>query len=212
LKKQREAYTGLWLPQPLLLEQDPPEEYTLEYALLFLLEKLNPYERAVFVLKEVFSFSHPQIATTLGITVDNCRQLLHRAKDKLRAPAKQKEAQIKEQQELLEAFLQAVYEKNYTKLEEIFLQDIIMYQDGGGKMAAALKPIAGAQKIIKFLDAVLGLDPEAVFKIKPVWISGTKGYLIYRNTLLDTICTIEVAENKIAKLFFIRNPDKILLQ
>ncbi|MDQ3292372.1 MAG: sigma-70 family RNA polymerase sigma factor, partial [Bacteroidota bacterium] len=211
LKKQREAYTGLWLPQPLLLEQDQPEEYSLEYAVLFLLEKLNPYERAVFVLKEVFSLPHSQIASTLGITADNCRQLFHRAKDKLRAPTKQPKAQMEKQQELLDAFLQAVYEKNYSRLEEIFLQDIVMYQDGGGKMSAALKPIAGGKKIIKFLEAVLELEPEAVFDVKPVWVNGTKGYIIYRNALPDTIFTIEATEDKINKLFFIRNPDKILL-
>jgi RNA polymerase sigma-70 factor, ECF subfamily len=211
LKKQREAYTGLWLPQPLLLEQDQPADYTLEYAVLFLLEKLNPYERAVFVLKEVFSLPHPQIARTLGITADNCRQLFHRAKDKLRAPTKKQQVPMEKQQELLNAFLQAVYEKNYTQLEEIFLQDIVLYQDGGGKMAAALKPITGGKKIIKFLEAVMGLDPQAVFEIKPIWVNGTKGYLIYRNTLPDTVFTLEVAENKINKLFLIRNPDKILL-
>jgi RNA polymerase sigma-70 factor (ECF subfamily) len=161
LKKQREAYKGLWMPEPLLTQDNLQEEHTLEYALLFLLEKLNPYERAVFVLKEVFSFSHQKIATTLHITPDNGRQLLHRAKEKVRSPGKRQEAHLHKHQQLLEAFLQAVYGKNFDKLQALFLEDIVMYQDGGGKMAAALKPIAGREKIIKFLDAVMRLDPEA---------------------------------------------------
>ncbi|MEJ7678518.1 MAG: sigma-70 family RNA polymerase sigma factor [Segetibacter sp.] len=120
LKKEREAYKGLWMPQPLLTEEYLQEEHTLEYALLFLLEKLNPYERAVFVLKEVFSLSHQEIATALNITPDNCRQFLHRAKEKVRSPGKHHEAGLKKQQELLEAFLQAAYQKNFDKLQEIF--------------------------------------------------------------------------------------------
>ena len=212
LKKEREAYRGLWMPQPLLIAEDLQEELTLEYALLFLLEKLNPYERAVFVLKEVFSLSHQQIATTLNITSDNCRQYLHRAKDKVRSPGKHQESEIKKQQELLEAFLQAAYQKNFDKLHEIFLEDIVMYQDGGGKIAAALKPIAGREKIIKFLDGVMRLEPEAIFEIKPVWVNGTKGVLIFRNTVLDSVFLIEVERDKISKMFFIRNPDKILFK
>lgn len=212
VKKEREAYKGLWMPQPLLTEEYLYEEHTLEYALLFLLEKLNPYERAVFVLKEVFSFTHQEIATALNITSDNCRQILHRAKDKVRSPGKHHETALKKQQELTEAFLQAVYYKKFDKLQEIFVEDIVMYQDGGGKMAAALKPIAGLEKIIKFLDGVMRLEPEAVYEIKPVWINGEKGIIIFRNAVIDTVFSIEVEQDKISKLFFIRNPDKILLK
>ncbi len=212
LKKEREAYKGLWMPQPLLTEEYLQEEHTLEYALLFLLEKLNPYERAVFVLKEVFSLSHQEIATALNITTDNCRQVLHRAKEKVRSPGKHQEAELKKQQELLEAFLQAAYQKNFDKLQEIFLEDIVMYQDGGGKMAAALKPIAGREKITKFLDGVMRLEQEAIFEIKPVWVNGIRGVLIFRNTVLDSVFLIEVEMNKISKMFFIRNPDKIILK
>lgn len=212
LKKEREAYKGLWMPQPLLTEEYQPEEYTLEYALLFLLEKLNPYERAVFVLKEVFSFTHQEIATDLNITYDNCRQILHRAKDKVRSPGKHREAELNQQQELLDAFLQAVYDKNFDKLQEIFLEDIVMYQDGGGKMAAALKPIAGTKKVIKFLDGIMSLEPEAIYEIKPVWVNGARGILLFKNTQLDSVFSIEVELGKISKMFFVRNPDKILLK
>ncbi|HEX8676102.1 MAG TPA: RNA polymerase subunit sigma-24, partial [Segetibacter sp.] len=93
---------------------------------------------------------------------------------------------------------------------EIFLEDIVMYQDGGGKIAAALKPITGREKTIKFLDGVMRLEPEAIFEIKPVWVNGSRGALIFRNTLLDSVLLIEVEHDKISKMFFIRNPDKIL--
>jgi RNA polymerase sigma-70 factor (ECF subfamily) len=210
LTREREAYKGLWLPEPLITHDNLPEEHTLEYALLFLLEKLNPYERAVFILKEVFSFSHDEVAETLDLSSANCRQILHRAKDKVRSPVKKQESDLKEQQDLLEAFLLAVYEKNFDNLRDIFLKDIVMYQDGGGKMSAALKPIAGFEKIVKFLDAIMDLDPKVVFSAKPLLLNGLGGILILRNNLPDTILSMDVEEHKISKLFFLRNPDKIL--
>jgi RNA polymerase sigma-70 factor (ECF subfamily) len=209
LTREREAYKGLWLPEPLITNDNLPEEHTLEYALLFLLEKLNRYERAVFILKEVFSFSHDEVAETLDINSANCRQILHRAKDKVRSPVKKQESDLKEQQDLLEAFLLAVYEKKFDKLRDIFLKDIVMYQDGGGKMSAALKPIAGFEKIVKFLEAIMDLDPEVVFSAKPLSLNGLGGILILRNNLPDTILSMDVEDHKISKLFFLRNPDKI---
>jgi RNA polymerase sigma-70 factor (ECF subfamily) len=209
LGRERELYKGLWMPQPWLSEQNLQEEHTLEYAVLLLLENLNPYERAVFVLKEVFSYSHQEIATALDITPDNCRQLLHRAKEKVRSPIKQQEAGLKKQQELLEAFLQAVYHKKFDKLKEIFLNDIVMYQDGGGKMAAALKPIAGIEKTIKFMAKVIELDPDGTFDVRMVSVNGEPGVLVFRNGIPDSIVSIEMQEDKISKLFIIRNPDKM---
>jgi RNA polymerase sigma-70 factor, ECF subfamily len=211
LKKEREAYKGLWLPQPLITSDQSQEEHTLEYAVMFLLEKLNPYERAVFLMKEVFSFPHQEIATTLNISAENCRQILHRAKDKVRSPAKHQQADLRKQQELLEAFLLAVYQKQFDKLKDIFLTDIVMYQDGGGKIAAALKPISGWDKITKFLDGVLRLQPEAIFDVKPVSMNGGRGVLILQGTVPDSILSLEVHEEKISKLFFVRNPDKIFI-
>jgi RNA polymerase sigma-70 factor (ECF subfamily) len=211
VKKQREVYKGVWLPQPLLAEQDIQEEYTLEYALLFLLEKLNPYERAVFVLKEVFAYSHQQIADTLQITPENCRQLLHRAKEKVRAGGRQQPAEVSKQQALLNALLRAMHEKDLSQLEDFFWEDIVMYQDGGGKVAAALKPIYGGKNIRKFLEYILYLEPETILEGKLVWMNGAWGILFYLNSVPDTVGTIEIEGDKIRNLFFIRNPDKIIL-
>ena len=209
LKKERELYKGLWMPEPILTDEKQQDEHTVEYALLFLLERLNPVERAVFVLKEVLAVAYHEIAAMLDLTEDNCRQLFHRAKEKVRAPKKKQEADIKKHAELTEAFLQAVYVNDYKKLQDIFLNDIVMYQDGGGKMAAALKPLHGIDKVIKFLHGVMGLEPDAQFRIEPVHINSSLGILIYRNNQLDTVFTLEVENDKISELFFLRNPDKI---
>ncbi len=209
IKRERESYKGLWLPEPLVSTEAREDEYSLDYAMLFLLERLNPYERAVFILKEVFSFSHDEVSEMLNITPANGRQIFHRAKEKLRSAEKKNKPDVQSQQQLLNAFLQAVYQKQFDELKKLFIEDIVMYQDGGGKIAAALKPIAGFEKITKFLDAVLGLDPQAVFDIKPLVVTGAAGVLVLRNGIPDTMIAIDTEQDKISKLFFIRNPDKI---
>jgi len=212
-KREREKYKGLWMPVPIMSDSPSIEEdYTIEYALLFLLEKLNPYERAVFVLKEVFSYSYEEISKFLEQSQDNCRQLLHRAKEKVRAPKKRQAAENDQHRELLEAFLMAYHQNEFKKLEEIFRKDIVLYSDGGGKMAAALKPIHGMDKVIKFLVGVAGLDPEARFALKPIYMNAGEATLIFRNSVLDTALYIVVEENKITELYFLRNPDKIKIK
>lgn len=209
LNRERETYKGLWLPEPLAADEHNNEEYSVDYAMMFLLGKLNPYERAVFILKEVFSFSHDEVSETIKLTSANCRQILHRAKDKLRSPHTKTTSDLQSQQQLLNAFLHAVYHKEFDRLKSIFINDIVMYQDGGGKIAAALKPIAGFEKIVKFLDAIMDLDPQAVFDIKPLIVNGTAAVLLLRNNHPDTLITIDTEQDKISKLFFVRNPDKI---
>lgn len=212
-KRGREKYKGLWMPVPILSESGSmEEEYTIEYALLFLLEKLNPYERAVFVLKEVFSYSYEEISAFLEQSQENCRQLLHRAKEKVRAPKKRQEAEVDQHRELLEAFLIAYHQNEFKKLEELFRKDIVLYSDGGGKMAAALKPIHGMEKVIKFLAGVAGLDPDAHFTIQPIYMNAGQATLIFRNSSLDSVLYVVVEGDRITELYFLRNPDKIKIK
>ena len=208
LKKQRSIYKGLWMPEP-IISQEPVEEYTLEYALLFLLEKLNPIERAIFVLRETFAKGYEEIAEFIDTSPDNCRQILHRAKTKIAAPNKKQTVSKERYEELLGAFLLAISKKDFNSLKTIFKEEIVMYQDGGGKMAAALKPIAGFEKIVKFLDAVMNLEPDADFQIQPIKMNGRFGTLVFRNGAVDTVLYLDVDDTKIANLFFLRNPDKI---
>lgn len=207
LKVERETYKGLWMPEPFLSEI--AEEETLDYGILFLLEKLNERERAVFVLKEGFNLPYEEIAEMLQLNQGQCRQLLHRAKEKVHSPKKSNKVDAQQHQKLLEAFLIAVHEKKFTQLKEYFREEIVLYSDGGGKVGAALKPIAGVGKVIKFLAGVMGLDPESEYSAKPVILNNRIGTLIFRNGELDTIFYIEVEDNKILHLYSMRNPDKL---
>lgn len=211
IKKQRELYTGTWLPEPYItLEKDPGP--TLEYGLLFLLERLNPIERAVFILRESFSEEYKDIAEVTGLSEDNCRQLLHRSKEKLERGIT-KNIDRDKQLQLTHAFLNALHSQNLSTLQQLLKNDIELYSDGGGKRAVALKPLFGLNKVVKFLMGVAGLpeSQEHAYELRSVFVNGYPAVLLYNHTLghIDSVQYVEFDGPVITRLLFVRNPDKL---
>jgi RNA polymerase sigma-70 factor (ECF subfamily) len=213
LKKNRESYKGEWLPEPYItLEQDAVP--SLEYGLLFLLERLNPSERAVFILREGFSEEYNTIAELTGLSTDNCRQLLHRAHEKL-ARSKAEPVDPAKRLALTEAFVYALGGRDINALSQLLRSDIELFSDGGGKRAAALKPLFGLQKVLKFLDGVMSLpDSQDDFEYKPAYVNGSPCALIFRRSTgeLDSMQYIEADEQVITRLLYVRNPDKLKIK
>jgi RNA polymerase sigma-70 factor (ECF subfamily) len=215
LKKAREVYKGVWLPVPVISETPSREETLpdpLPYAMLSLLEKLNPVERAAFILRQAFDTSYEEIAEICTMTEDNARQLVHRAHEKLQRPRVRYEVSVEERQRLLNAFLYAAASSDISTLKALLHQDVIMYSDGGGKVAAAMVPIYGPDKIITFLTNVLKGAAE-IFDLKLVTVNGSPGALISNKETgaPDTVFTIETDGHTITGLYFVRNPEKIIL-
>lgn len=214
LKVERENYKGHWLPEPYItLEQHTVP--TIEYGLLCLLEHLNPLERAVFILRESFSEAYSSIAELTGLTTDNCRQLLHRAHDKLTGRSTHRVDPAK-QVALTEAFLYALHSSDLSTLNRILRSDIELFNDGGGKRAAALKPLFGLEKVLKFLTGVLSL-PESQgdqFEYRPAYVNGSPAALIFRRLTgeLDSMQYVELDDTAISRMFYVRNPDKLKVQ
>lgn len=211
MKSERESYKGYWLPEPYItFEQD--ELPTLEYGLLALLEQLSPTERAVFILRESFSEDYGTIAELTGLTSDNCRQLLHRAHEKLGRRTVQPVDPVK-RRALTEAFLYALNSRDMTILNQLLRNDIELLNDGGGKRAAALKPLFGLQKVLKFLDGIMSLPENQgdIFEYKPAYVNGAPCALIFRrqNGELDSMQYVEPEDSTIARLLYVRNPDKL---
>ena len=210
-KKHRESYTGPWLPEP-YITLDPDPLPTIEYGLLFLMERLNPLERAVFILRESFSEEYSNIAELLGISADNCRQLLHRAHEKLERKTIQTIDPIKHRK-LTEAFVRSLLKEDRSSLEHLLRNDVELYGDGGGKRAAALKPIFGFSKVLKFLIGVKNLPENQgdIFEYKPGFINGVPAMLIFRrsNGELDAAQYVVMENDNITQLLFMRNPDKL---
>jgi len=215
LKNAREVYKGFWLPVPVVSQTPATDERLadpLPYALLSLLEKLNPIERAAFILRHAFDTSYSEIAEICNMSEENARQLVHRAQEKLQKPRVRYEVSVEERQRLLTAFLQASASADVTTLKELLHHDVIMYSDGGGKVAAAAVPLHGPDKIITFLTNVLKGAIE-LFDVKLVNVNGSLGALISNKATgaPDTVFTIETDGQTITSLYFVRNPEKIVL-
>ncbi len=217
-KIRREMYKGTWLPVPIVapyptespaLQPQPPDELSL--AILHLMEKLNPVERAVLILREAFGYEYPEIAQFCEISAEHCRQLLHRAKEKLQIPKIRFPVEAQKHQQLLEAFLLACQHENPEELAALLKDDIILYSDGGGRMPAPLKPLYGIPNIVKFLLAVL---PEpGLLSLQFVYVNHQPGAMLVHNTTgkPDSVMALEIEGNQIKTLYFVRNPDKIIL-
>lgn len=214
LKTVRETYTGPWLPEPYITFEatDTP---TIEYGLLFLLERLNPIERAVFILRESFTEEYSYIADLTGLSTDNCRQTLHRSYDKLGRNPHHPVDTLKHSA-LIEAFLLSVLNRDRTSLEQILRNDIQLFSDGGGKRNAALKPLFGFEKVHKFFFGVMQLTENQgeEFEFKPGFVNGVPATLILRkaDNTLDSIQYFECDDAAITRLLLVRNPDKLKLR
>lgn len=214
LKKARGVYKGPWLPVPIVSDSANPDERQsgdpLPYALLNVLEKLNPVERAAFILRQAFDFPYSEISEMCDVPEDNARQLVHRAREKLQKSRTRYEAPVAERQKLLNAFLDACVRQDASTLKSILHEDVVMYTDGGGKVNAAVVPVHGPEKIINFLANVLKGALDA-FEVRPVRVNGSAGALLINraNGKTDTVCTLETDGQRITGLFFVRNPDKI---
>jgi RNA polymerase sigma-70 factor (ECF subfamily) len=202
-------YKGSWLPEPVAPERADGgllRGETLTYSLLVLLEKLTAKERAVFVLKEAFSYAHDEIADTLGITEDNARQLLRRAKAKL-SPADVMAASPAAQEKVQEYFT-AIINADMPALEKLLNKDIIITSDGGGKATANLRPVSGLAKVIKTL---LGYYHkfQKTDRIVPAIINHQPALLYFDKGKLTTCQVFEITEAGITGIFSMRNPDKL---
>lgn len=210
---QREQYVGPWLPEPLLTEDGPDELMTkhesIAMAFLVLLETLSPVERAVFLLREVFEYDYQEIAAIVEKSEANCRQLYSRAKRHIQARRPRFEASPTQQQRLLHSFIQALDEGSVDQVTELLAEDVQLWSDGGGKVVAATRPLAGREVVIRFLLGISNKRPAGT-TIATTELNGAPSLLIYVAEELIGVCNLLCTEDKIQEIRFVRNPDKLL--
>jgi RNA polymerase sigma-70 factor (ECF subfamily) len=206
--RKREVYTGHWLPEPIVGPSTEPVELaeSLSLAFLHVLESLSPSERVAFLMHDVFDASYSEVADALETSGANARQLASRARDHLRRPKTRIERD--KHQKLLWAFLQACTEGDAAALVGLLKQDAVLYSDGGGKTRAAINPIVGVDRIVRF---ILGIRQKGIGDLKavPAEVNGEPGAAITRNGLPYMIHAIEVEDDRIRSIFYILNPDKL---
>jgi RNA polymerase sigma-70 factor (ECF subfamily) len=210
---KREKYVGPWLPEP-LIEEEPSQEAalanSLSIAFLLLLERLSPVERAVFLLREVFEFEYDEISRITGKSETNCRQLFRRAKQKVAGSSPKKTRFEKtESKKLLNQFLQACTTGDLDSLISVLEEDITLYSDGGGKVQAALNPIQGSDRVMRFLFGIMKKPEVLEYRFKDAVVNGRPGILIYDRNTLNGVLTIEPGEKGIQNIYYVSNPDKI---
>jgi len=166
-RSRRERYVGSWLPEPVLTDtgvlgplETVEQRDSVSVGMLVLLERLTPPERAVFVLREAFGYSHHEVAEILQIEVTHSRQLYRRARAHVGEPRKRFDADGEQRQELVEKFFAATIEGDIGGLERMLAEDVVAWADGGGEVPATRRPIHGRANVLRYL-LVLRRRPEA---------------------------------------------------
>jgi RNA polymerase sigma-70 factor (ECF subfamily) len=184
-RARRESYVGPWLPEPLLEDPAPGPASraeladSLSLALLVLLERLTPVERAAYLLREVFGYAYAEIADIIEQTEVSSRQLVSRARKHLEASRPRFDADEGARDALLERFLAAAEEGDLEALEELLAKDAVLYADSGGKAMAPPEPLVGAALIARFIAAVAQVrPPSGEFESRRVRVNGQPGRLL----------------------------------
>jgi len=224
-RKKKEDYIGLWLPEPIIKEKIADSfksfdiYYSLSIGMMVLLEKLTPAERAVFLLKEVFSYDYSEISEILSKSEDNCRQLFSRARKNLGGQEKRFQIDVKVHERMFNKFLDAVKYGSTEGLLNLLREDIELYADGGGKsfsfgkqkFSANRKPVRGAANVGKFIlnvgNKINKYVPNVTQKI--VYVNGLPSLVTYSNNVPYCILCLEIADDKISNIYLHTNPDKI---
>jgi RNA polymerase sigma-70 factor (ECF subfamily) len=215
LKTERDRYVGPWLPEPLMSAGPPPPDRhaelasDLSVAFLVLLERLAPEERAAFLLYEVFDCGYPEIARLLDKTEAACRQLVHRARGRVRRDRKRFEAPESARVSLLTRFVAAMEARDEQALLSLFAPDATWAADGGGRVAAGRHPITGGERVVRL---VLGLEEKfyrnrATFHLATV--NGEAGLVLRIGGRVDSVMTIATDGERIQDVFVVRNPEKL---
>lgn len=205
---RRESYVGTWLPEPVpAAELDGGED--LSVALLLTLERLSPLERAAFLLHDVFDMDYGQLAATLERTEPACRQLVARAREHVSRDKRRFEPSPAESERVLAAFYAATLSGDAAGLAALLTENATLYADGGGKRLAALKPIYGRDKIVRFLvGASRKGGAAAAGRLEPAVLNGLPGAIVHG---ADGVLTVAFAFDgeHIGEIYIVRNPDKL---
>jgi RNA polymerase sigma-70 factor (ECF subfamily) len=213
LKTEREAYVGQWLPEPIVTHDQPDRHLDLaddlSMAFLNILERLAPEERAAFLLHDVFDVGYGEIASVLEKTESACRQVVHRARERVRSDRRRFEVTESAKAAMLQKFLAAMEARNEQALLALFAPDATWTADGGGRAAAGLHPIAGADRIARL---VIGLREKfwaADRTLHVETVNGETALCMRDGARLTATISIATDGEHIHAVYAVVNPDKL---
>ena len=210
--RRREDYVGPWLPEPLLTAPDVAADVeladSLSTAMLMVLETLEPTERAVFVLREVFDVSYDELAEAVGRTPAAVRQIAHRARTLVAERRPRGATSRADTARALAAFVRAIETGDLQELADLLAPDVVAFGDGGGIKQALPRPVAGADKVAKLLAH--GMRTVAGrFTAEVVEVNGWPGLLLRLDGDVDSVLTVRVEDGLVTAVYTVRNPEKL---
>ena len=212
--RERETYIGPWLPEPLLISEaaSPAEELelasNLSLAFLALLERLAPVERAAFLLHDIFDLGYAEIARIVGKTETASRQLIHRARSRVRSDKPRFAVDDAAREKLIRQFSAASQAGDEATLRALFSDEISLASDGGGKVNSARKIVSGKERVAR-LFALTAVKFGRHWRHELVRINGELGLLTYEGEKLGAVTTFDFADEKIVAVYRVMNPDKL---
>jgi RNA polymerase sigma-70 factor (TIGR02957 family) len=224
-RARREAYVGPWLPEPVLTGQDPSEDAamaeSISMAMLVVLETLSPLERAVFVLREAFGMPYSEIADVLGRKEEAVRQLARRARAHVHERRSRFDADQVEQRRVTERFLEATTTGDLEGLMAVLSPGVELVADSGGRALAPRRPVRGAQKVARFLFAVvteeqtarflesIGAEPSGGTRVYLSQVNGAPGVVITTGGEPISALVLDVSDGMVRTIRLVANPEKL---
>jgi RNA polymerase sigma-70 factor, ECF subfamily len=211
---QREVYVGPWLPEPVVDEafgdEDRDLAHDISLALMLVLERLSPLERASFLLHDVFGLDFAEVARALGRGEAACRQLAARARAHIEAGRPRFPASHEDGARLAAAFHKAAVSGDTQTLGRILAEDVVLFTDGGGKRIAPLNPIQGAEKVLRFFAGIVAKNPALLgTQVRAATVNGLAGLVLREEDgSIDTMA-FDHRDGRIVAIYVTRNPEKL---
>lgn len=215
LSRGREEYFGTWLPEPLVEKVDGDDPYaTVTYAddlaigFLHVLERLRPEERTAMLLHDVFDYSHAEVAAMLDKSEEAVRQLVSRARVRVRQDRPRIAVDRRKADELIDRLLEALHEGDVAELETLFTADVAAISDGGGKVHAAVEPVVGADKVVR---GFIGVYQKfwSDLTTRRVLVNGSPGLALWRGDQIAVVVAFDFDGDRIARIYSVLNPEKL---
>lgn len=213
-KNERDAYTGWWLPEPVVeVVEDTPEAAAelasdVSVAMLWVLERLTPEERAAFLMRKVFDQDYGDVAAMLGKSEAACRQLVHRAQERIRQESPRFTVSQTMHRAVLEQFMQAAAGADRDAMKTLLSADVEYRADGGGKVPSLHKVLVGTGRVAGLYWAVDNAFRERVV-YKMARVNGEFGLVRYIDGQVESVQSFCISDGTISRIYVVRNPDKL---
>jgi RNA polymerase sigma-70 factor (ECF subfamily) len=206
-RSKRTQYVGQWLPEPVATDEHADVE-SISMALMVVLERLSPAERAVYVLHQIFDYTFPEIAEITGKRVANCRQIFRRARQHVAAARPRFRPSLEDHRAMVSSFMAACQNGDLDGLRGLLSEQVTLTSDGGGHVRAITRPLEGAEPVARFFGHLYKRAPAGV-RIEVRDVNGAPAAVVLVDEVVDTALFFEIDDGRVVAIHAVRNPEKL---